>query len=119
MAIALLVRQCMDAFERAKAQLGEAELDNELGRFRIWAGNVSAHSTGRRSLQYRLRDSSYLVTTVTDYLGDLLRTLDGQQEDGALGSDDEELFDDQDIDFDFSPGSTNPMAEEVSSISHA
>ena len=60
--------------ESVDSVLHEA-LEEEFGRFRVWAGNVSAHTTGRRSLEYRLRDSSELATAVVGYLKRLLDTL--------------------------------------------
>lgn len=63
---------------------------DELGRFRIWAGNVSAHGSGRRSLEYRLRDSSSLQSTVTMLLNELLQVLERLRtlaEDGTPESD--------------------------------
>jgi hypothetical protein len=52
-----------------KIKLTEAK--DELGRFRIWAGNVGAHRTGRVSLDYRLRDSRDMYEGVTELLDDL------------------------------------------------
>ncbi|OBS22578.1 hypothetical protein FPOA_08914 [Fusarium poae] len=79
------VRICLDGFETIrmadvsgtstsdqKAALGIGE---EEARFKIWSGNVAAHSTGRRSLQYRLRDASHLqkqVKSLLNELGELL-----------------------------------------------
>ncbi|KAK4442334.1 hypothetical protein QBC34DRAFT_455118 [Podospora aff. communis PSN243] len=33
---------------------------DQFARFKIWAGNIGAHRTGRSSLDYRLRDASHL-----------------------------------------------------------
>lgn len=52
------------------------ELLDELGRFRTWVGNISAHRTGRRSLEYRLRDSSNLQRSVLALLEDVRESLD-------------------------------------------
>ena len=68
----------MRAFKRVISNGTEVPveaLEEEFGRFRIWAGNVSAHTTGRRSLEYRLRDSSELATAVLGYVRSLLATL--------------------------------------------
>jgi hypothetical protein len=52
----------------------------ELGRFRIWSGNIGAHKTGRSSLDYRLRENLNLERMVIKLLDDLKRTLeDGKQ----------------------------------------
>lgn len=78
MNIPLLVRRCLDKFK----VLSDSETQHidrivdELGRFRVWAGNVSAHTSGRRSLQHRLRDSSELSSAVIDHLTELLSSLD-------------------------------------------
>lgn len=48
---------------------------DEAGRFRVWAGNISAHRTARRSLEYRLRDSSNLKATVESLLRNLSQAL--------------------------------------------
>jgi hypothetical protein len=77
MAIPYLVKQCLDRFEmlsRSEDILKDL-VDEDFGRFRVWAGNVSVHTTGRRSLQYRLRDSSELTEAVLENLKDLLEAL--------------------------------------------
>lgn len=74
---AALVRQCLESFAEvvnlaSNDQFTADLIDDEAGRFRIWAGNVSAHTTGQGSLQHQLRDSPELSTAVTRYLQDLL-----------------------------------------------
>lgn len=72
--IAPAVRDCLASFQAILEQVGEIErttIEDEYGRFRVWSGNISAHRTGRRSLEYRLRDSSNLQATVTGLLEDL------------------------------------------------
>jgi hypothetical protein len=76
MAIHIQVRECLDAFP---VDLDEnSDIQDELGRFRVWAGNIAAHrpSHSRRSLEYRLRDSLRLRDTVLSLLRDLKRALD-------------------------------------------
>lgn len=81
MEIATLTRECLARFQ----SLQHHDVEDEYGRLRVWAGNVSAHRTGRRSLEYRLRDASNLRTTVSNLLQDLsaileqLQTLQTQQ----------------------------------------
>lgn len=75
--IAPLVNTCLKEFRELIAALEDESnykdsLVDTLGRFRIWAGNVSAHRTGRRSLQFRLRDSSELADSVVRYVGDII-----------------------------------------------
>lgn len=61
---------CLEDFEscisRTKETKEEDEvdiadfLDTECGRFRIWAKNIGVFAAGHASLDYRLRDSSYV-----------------------------------------------------------
>jgi len=44
---------------------------DELGRLRVWAGNIAAHKSGQSSLDFRLRDASHLKEKVLTYLKDL------------------------------------------------
>ncbi|KAI0869699.1 hypothetical protein GGS24DRAFT_478076 [Hypoxylon argillaceum] len=78
-------------------------IDDQLSKFKLWAGNIGAHRTGRRSLDYRLRDSSHLQTQVLRLLDDLVtslnevhsilsgETLPWDQDLGEAGELDEEL----------------------------
>jgi len=50
-------------------------LEDELGRFRLWAGNIGALKTGRASLDYRLRDAEYLSQNAKSLLGGLKKSL--------------------------------------------
>lgn len=52
-------------------QVELSEVTDELGRFRIWAGNIGAHRKGRSSLDYRLRDASHIKKKVQTLLEDL------------------------------------------------
>ena len=74
MAIPILVHECFDAFSLNFAGEEASYLEDELGRFKIWAGNIAAHrpAHSRRSLEYRLRDSSGLQEMVLSLLQDLL-----------------------------------------------
>jgi hypothetical protein len=74
MAIPVRVRECFDAFLiQCNEQEEESHLQDELGRFKVWVGNIAAHMPphSRRSLEYRLRDSSRLRETVLLLLHDL------------------------------------------------
>ncbi|QPC80095.1 hypothetical protein HYE68_010847 [Fusarium pseudograminearum] len=83
--IADSVRNCLNDFEVIrKADLLDAgtanrnaalEIREEEARFKIWSGNIGAHSEGRRSLQYRLRDASHLQRQVMSLLGELSELL--------------------------------------------
>ena len=39
-------------------------LADQRGRFRIWAGNVGAHGTGKASLQHRLREAPHFRSLI-------------------------------------------------------
>ena len=51
------------------------EMEDALGRFEIWSGNIGAHHTGRRSLDHRLRDASHLHEHVSTLLDSLEQSL--------------------------------------------
>ena len=77
MAIPIRVRECFDAFFVGFEGAEEDEascLEDELGRFKVWVGNIAAHrpAHSRRSLEYRLRDSSRLREMVVSLLQDLV-----------------------------------------------
>ncbi|KAF2972358.1 hypothetical protein GQX73_g1352 [Xylaria multiplex] len=50
-------------------------INDQLSKFKLWAGNIGAHRTGRSSLDYRLRDSSHLRIEVLRLLDDLVTLL--------------------------------------------
>lgn len=63
--------------QQGNAARNARSMHDELGRFKIWAGNLSAHApSGRRSLEYRLRDSQNLRAKVIDILSELQIVLD-------------------------------------------
>jgi len=53
---------------------GEA-LEDEIGRFRVWAGNLGALQKGHSSLDYRLRDSPVLSNNALKLLHELEHNL--------------------------------------------
>ena len=54
-------------------------LDDSAGRFRVWCGNIGAHRTDKSSLDYRLRESRRMKSTVVGFLQDLRKLLsDGE-----------------------------------------
>ncbi|KAI0801635.1 hypothetical protein GGR55DRAFT_692515 [Xylaria sp. FL0064] len=84
--IADRVAQSLAAFEAAGAIETQAQpeeshviwveaIGDQLSKFKLWAGNIGAHRTGRSSLDYRLRDSSNLHTQVVRLLDDLINSL--------------------------------------------
>ncbi|TGJ79453.1 hypothetical protein E0Z10_g9300 [Xylaria hypoxylon] len=124
--IADRVAQSLAAFEAIDTVETEVEPDDsqfiwvqtisdQLSKFKLWAGNIGAHRTGRSSLDYRLRDSSHLHTQVLRLLDDLITSLDEahsilsgetlpwDQDPGEAGELEEELKDllkDEDFEFD-------------------
>ncbi|KAK0638561.1 hypothetical protein B0T16DRAFT_462331 [Cercophora newfieldiana] len=50
-------------------------LENEVIRFKMWAGNLGAHQAGRASLDYRLREASHLQEQVVYLLRDVSESL--------------------------------------------
>lgn len=46
-------------------------LQDEIGRFRVWSGNLGALQKGHSSLDYRLRDSPLLSSNALKFLQDL------------------------------------------------
>jgi hypothetical protein len=84
--IASNVVTCLNAFNtlchilsksdhKSQDQIQLADVKDELGRFRIWSGNIGAHRKGRSSLDYRLRDASHISRRVIGLLQDLNQTL--------------------------------------------
>ncbi|UNI16895.1 hypothetical protein JDV02_003285 [Purpureocillium takamizusanense] len=80
--IASYVEGCLDLFHLVTDQVGNAsdttgnlkfwrDIRDERTRFKVWAGNIGAHSTGMSSLDYRLRDSSHIRVQVVRLLQDL------------------------------------------------
>ncbi|KAK4182850.1 hypothetical protein QBC35DRAFT_478707 [Podospora australis] len=53
---------------------------NEFSRFKVWAGNIGAHRSGRSSLDYRLRDASNIRAQVINLLEDLAESLNDGSE---------------------------------------
>lgn len=58
-----------------KFALSSTAIDDELGRFRLWASNIGAINIGKASLDYRLRDVEYLHQNVKSLLEDLKESL--------------------------------------------
>ncbi|KAH6625408.1 hypothetical protein C7974DRAFT_200963 [Boeremia exigua] len=79
--IAQRVHNCLNKFQEAlndllvakphiKAKLPAGGLLDELGRFRIWSGNVGAHRKGRGSLDFKLREASHIRERVVELVQD-------------------------------------------------
>lgn len=61
--------------EGAQSDISLLKLQNELSRFKVWSGNISAHKKGRSSLDHRLRDASNIRNQVVELLEDLAESL--------------------------------------------
>lgn len=71
-----LEKACDDPENFYSFKTTKSLLSEELGRFRIWSGNIGAHKIGRSSLDYRLRENSSLESMVLKLLEDLKNTLE-------------------------------------------
>jgi hypothetical protein len=59
-----------------KSQIpSSVSIQNEHGRFRIWARDAGAMRTGKHSLEYKLHDVSFLSQSIVMLLQDLNETL--------------------------------------------
>ncbi|KAH5436168.1 ADP-ribose phosphatase [Parastagonospora nodorum] len=62
----------LDTSDGKWAHLIESDgLQDEIGRFRVWSGNLGALQKGHSSLDYRLRDSPLLSTNTLKFLKEL------------------------------------------------
>lgn len=69
----------MEVSEQGLDTLGQMSPDwikDTLDRFKLWSQNIGAHHTGRRSLDYRLRDASNLQNQAIDLVRGMGRALD-------------------------------------------
>jgi hypothetical protein len=60
---------------RFATQISLVDVEDELGRFRVWAGNIGAIQVGHSSLEYRLRGASLVLQNVFKLLGELKSVL--------------------------------------------
>jgi hypothetical protein len=51
------------------------EIENEYQRFQLWAANLSLRGQGHWSLDYRLRDATFVKDFVIDLLNELKQTI--------------------------------------------
>ena len=57
------------------AQISETDIEDEFGRFRLWAANIGALSRGHGSLDYRLRDAPLVLEGALKLLNELQQEL--------------------------------------------
>lgn len=77
--IKTLYHGCVQAFETVIHLLGHHfsfQMQNELGRLRIWADENNILRKSERSLDHRLRNSSHLRSVVVDLLQNIMDSLD-------------------------------------------
>ncbi|RYN85556.1 hypothetical protein AA0120_g8764 [Alternaria tenuissima] len=60
---------------RSTEEVDSDALEDEIGRFRVWAGNLGALQKGHSSLDYRLRDSPNLLSSALKLLNELEHNL--------------------------------------------
>jgi len=82
--LALLSLECQKAFQVLvntldtvgdEHQSSNIVIEDELGRFRLWANNIGAMRTGKASLDYRLREVDFLFHNVKLLLQGLKQNL--------------------------------------------
>ena len=84
---AKIVFLCMQSFshmtealaagaEEHRELMPPEKIEIELGRFKIWSGNLGALQVGRSSLDFRLREASEMQTNVMKLLSKLELTLE-------------------------------------------
>ncbi|QYS95620.1 GATA-type domain-containing protein [Trichoderma simmonsii] len=102
--IAPLVNRCLGLFETFSNSLSSSQVEcstahSHLARFRLWAGSLGAHrESGGRSLEYRLRDSSFVRNHIISLLQELVSSIDEAIQLATTDSDDKEALDDADLD---------------------
>ncbi|GAA83709.1 hypothetical protein AKAW_01824 [Aspergillus luchuensis IFO 4308] len=76
------------AFVQSQSAVPLRAWKDELGRLRLWAGNIGARQTGQSSLDYRLRDASHIknqtvriLEAIKKLLAELRNSLSGEKED--------------------------------------
>ena len=79
--VLVTARQCAALFRRALSgqSLGEKtriDLENQLGRFKIWAGNIGVFAAGNASIDFRLRNDQDVKEVIVQMLLRLWRTID-------------------------------------------
>lgn len=83
---------CSSELQRYESEVSHRSWLDELGRLRIWAGNIGAHQTGQSSLEYRLRDASHLKNETIKILQRMLQGLESISD--LLNEPEEEVEDD-------------------------
>ena len=70
-----LFRQVLIELEQSSVNVTQkirpSDVRDEIGRFRLWCGNIAAHRKGKSSLDYRLREASHISGQARELLRDL------------------------------------------------
>ena len=80
--LAVLTRQCLLGFDTLTSHLANGKanhvqemapstIQGQAGKLRVWCGNLGALQIGYSSLDYRLRESSVMQSTVSKLLRQL------------------------------------------------
>ncbi|KAK4501026.1 hypothetical protein PRZ48_006832 [Zasmidium cellare] len=107
-AIADRTKTCLHTFNTilgliTSGQDAQDVVNDNLSRFRIWAGNIGAYHVDSKSADYRVRDAPEIKDRIIELLDELEETNDevraivsGEREDAALVDRDEHADDDDD-----------------------
>ena len=99
-------KTCISLFESLIPRLegdNVTSWNDELGRLKIWGGNLGAHQTGQASLDHRLRNASHIRQNIVELLDSLCQ---------ALRDFEEVLTDPNGLRYNFAP---SPMASDEDS----
>ncbi|RAL67650.1 hypothetical protein DID88_008399 [Monilinia fructigena] len=96
--IAEIARNVATVFARSRAKQLEphlrSELENELGRFKIWAGNLGVFAPGPASADYRLRDDVDVKEVLVQMLDRLRQSTKQAMDPPVILEEEEELVQD-------------------------
>lgn len=53
-----------------------SSVEDEIGRFRVWAAHAGAHRSGRASLDYRLHEAPHVRYRVSELIGEIQEDLE-------------------------------------------
>lgn len=96
--IAEIAKNVATVFSRGRAKQLDphlrSELENELGRFKIWAGNLGVFAPGRASADYRLRDDADVREVLIQMLNRLRQSTKQAMDPPVILEEEEEPEDD-------------------------
>ena len=70
----------LDSGSDESKELALQLVQDQIGRFRVWAGNMGAHhpAGSRMSLDYKLKEASHIHDTVVELLEELSTSLESE-----------------------------------------